>query len=410
MRKHSRVLGALTCAVALVSIAACGSSSSSAPGSGGGGDKSLTVLFGSSGTAETQAIKDAAAKWSAQSGVKVDVRPATDFAQELAQGFTAGDPPDIFYVSPDQFTDLVDNHRLDPYAADLPNAGSFYPQLQQTFTSDGRFYAAPKDVGVLALAINTKMWKAAGLTDADIPKTWDQLHADAKKLSSTGVAGLTISPDFAHVGPFLLQSGGWLVNDDQTQATANSPQNVQALDFLKSMLADGSMKLSTDLGVGWPGEALGKQKAAMIVEGPWLDGAMKSDYPDVNYKVVDLPAGPAGPGTMFFTNAWGIAAQSKDTTDAVDFVKFLTTPDQQMTFAKAFGPIPSLSTAADQYRAAFPDKSAFLDGIDHAKTYPTLAGFDDVMNDMNAQLSKLASTDSKTLLDSVQTNLQAIVQ
>ncbi|MBO0727669.1 MAG: extracellular solute-binding protein [Acidimicrobiaceae bacterium] len=389
----------------LLAAAACGGSSSSS-----GASKSLTVLFGTSGAAETQALKDAANAWSARSGIKVNVRPATDFAQELAQGFTAGDPPDIFYVSPDQFTELVDNHRLDPYAGKLPNANRFYPELRDTYTSNNVFYAAPKDVGVMALAINTKLWKAAGLTDADIPKTWDQLHADAKKLSKNGVTGLTIAPDFGHVGPFLLENGGWLVNGDQTAAEANSPQNVQALDFLKSMLADGSMKLSADLGVGWPGEALGKQKAAMVVEGPWLDGAMKADYPNVQYRVVDMPAGPAGPGTMFFTNAWGIAAQSKNTTAAVDFVKFLTTPQQQMSFAKSFGPIPSLSSAADQYKSTFPEKSAYLDGIDHAKTYPTLAGFDDVMNDMNAQLSKLATSDPKTILDSVQQNLGAITQ
>lgn len=413
MRRYPRILGAMACAAAVLTVAACGgtsSSSSSPDAKSTDTHKPLTVLFGTSGAAETKALQDAATAWSAKSGTKVNVRPATDFAQELAQGFTAGNPPDLFYVSPDQFTDLVAKHRLAAYADKLPNADKFYPSLRKTYTSNNVFYAAPKDLGVLALAINTKMWKDAGLTDADIPKTWEQLHAAAKKLSAKGVTGFTISPDFAHVGPFMLESGGWLVNDDQTAAQANSPENVRALDFLKSMLADGSMKLSTDLGVGWPGEALGKKKAAMIVEGPWLDGAMKADYPTVDYRVVNMPAGPSGPGTMFFTNAWGVAAQSKNIPGAVDFVKFLTTPEQQLAFAKAFGPIPSLSSAADQYKSAFPDKVAFLDGIDHAKTYPTMAGFADVMNDLNAQLSKLASTDSKKILDSTQENLGAITK
>ena len=132
------------------------------------------MLFGTSGAAETKALQDAATAWSAKSGTKVNVRPATDFAQELAQGFTAGNPPDLFYVSPDQFTDLVAKHRLAAYADKLPNADKFYPSLRKTYTSNNVFYAAPKDLGVLALAINTKMWKDAGLTDADIPKTWDR--------------------------------------------------------------------------------------------------------------------------------------------------------------------------------------------------------------------------------------------
>lgn len=409
MRTSHKVLGAVVAAaVALAGLAGCSSSSSA--GSGGKLSGSLTVLFGTSGQAETKALQDAATAWTKQSGVKVNVRPATDFQQELAQGFASGKPADVFYVSPDQFPSLVNARDLYPYASKLPNANDFYPSLRETFSKNGTFYAAPKDVGALALAINTDLWTKAGLTDADIPKTWDQLASDAAKLSATGVAGISISPDFAHVGPFLLENGGWLVNKDQTKATADSKQNAEALDYIKKLLSSGSMKLTTQLGVGWSGEALGKQKAAMVIEGPWLKGAMSSDYPNVKYKVVELPAGPAGKGTMFFTNAWGIAAQSKNKDAAVDFVKFLTTSKQQMTFARAFGPIPALSSAAGDYTKAFPEGTAYLTGIKDAKTYPTLVGFGDVMNDMNAKLSQIQTTDSATLLQSVQKNLSAIIK
>lgn len=47
--------------------------------------------------------------------------------------------------------------------------------LLQTFTYKGNLYAAPKDVSTLQLVINTDMWQAAGLTDNDYPKTWDEL-------------------------------------------------------------------------------------------------------------------------------------------------------------------------------------------------------------------------------------------
>lgn len=47
--------------------------------------------------------------------------------------------------------------------------------LLQTFTYEGKLYAAPKDVSTLQLVINTDMWQAAGLIDNDYPKTWDEL-------------------------------------------------------------------------------------------------------------------------------------------------------------------------------------------------------------------------------------------
>ena len=37
------------------------------------------------------------------------------------------------------------------------------------------------------------------------------------------------------------------------------------------------------LGVGWCGEALGKEKAAIIFEGNWVLPFMGSDFPTVRY-------------------------------------------------------------------------------------------------------------------------------
>ena len=67
---------------------------------------------------------------------------------------------------------------------------------------------------------------------------------------------------------------------------------MQAFNYVKTMLGNGSMKLTNQLGVGWGGEGFGKKMCAMTIEGNWIAGAMKNDYPSVGYKVVQLPHGP----------------------------------------------------------------------------------------------------------------------
>src|SRR5690606_40176759 len=57
-----------------------------------------------------------------------------------------------------------------------------------------------------------------------------------------------------------------------------------------------------DVGAGWGGEAFGTGAAAMTIEGNWIVGALRNDFPDTPYRVVELPAGPAGKGTLQFTN------------------------------------------------------------------------------------------------------------
>ncbi|MES1170170.1 MAG: extracellular solute-binding protein, partial [Leifsonia sp.] len=307
--------GAVAVATALA-LTACGSGfsgSGSSDGSTGAltsSDKALTVMIGSSGDAETAAVKSAVADWSKSDGTKASVIAASDLNQQLSQGFAAKKPADVFYLSTDALAGYASNGSLLAYGDQLSNKSDFYPSLVKSFTYDGKFYCAPKDFSTLQLIINTDMWSAAGLTDSDIPKTWDQLQAVAKKLTDASHVGLGISGEYARIGSFMTQAGGNLMNDDSTKATANSDANVKALDYVKTLLNDGDLKYAKDLGAGWGGEAFGKGLAAMTIEGNWITGALTSDFPNIKYKVAELPEGPAGKGTLQFTNCWGIAADS----------------------------------------------------------------------------------------------------
>jgi multiple sugar transport system substrate-binding protein len=146
-------------------------------------------MIGSSGDAETKAAQDAVAAWSAKSGVSASVVAATDLAQQLSQGFAAGSPPDLFYLSTDQLAGFASSGSLKAYGDQLSNKGDFYPSLVKNFTYDNTFFCAPKDFSTLQLVINENLWTKAGLTDADIPTTWDQLAAVAAKLTSGTTKG-----------------------------------------------------------------------------------------------------------------------------------------------------------------------------------------------------------------------------
>ncbi|MFT4211012.1 MAG: extracellular solute-binding protein [Microbacterium sp.] len=400
-------------AVGALTLTACGSGFSSGSSSSGeltSSDDALTVLIGSSGDAETTAVTDAVAAWSAQSGVDATVTAASDLNQQLSQGFASGSPADVFYLSTDALAGYASNGSLLAYGDQLSNKDDFYPSLVSSFTYDGQFYCAPKDFSTLQLVINTDMWAAAGLTDADIPTTWDELTAVATKLTDADHVGLTMSGEYARVGAFMVAAGGNLMNDDSSEATADSDANVEALTYLKGLLGDGVMKFAADLGAGWGGEAFGTQKAAMTVEGNWITGGLASDYPDVNYEVVELPAGPAGQGTLQFTNCWGIAADSPNQQAALDLVEYLTSTDQQLAFSSAFGVMPSIQSAAGQWSQDNPALVPFLNGADYAKGVPTAKDAADVVTDFNGMLGSLATSDPATILATTQKNLEALLQ
>ena len=421
MTRHSTYAAIAAGGLALASailLTGCGSGfSGSDAGSSTGSskltssDKPLNILIGSSGAAETDAVNQAVAGWSKDSGVKATVTVASDLNQQLSQGFASGSPADVFYLSTDALPGYASNGSLLAYGDQLKNKDDFYPSLKTSFTYDGKLYCAPKDFSTLQLIINTDMWSQAGLTDADTPKTWDDLATVAKKLSTGGHVGLAMSGEYARVGAFMVAAGGGLMNADSTKATADAEGNVKALDYLKGLLNDGSTKFAADLGAGWGGEAFGTQKAAMVVEGNWITGAMSHDYPNVKYKTVELPAGPDGKkGTLQFTNCWGIAADSKNQKAALELVEHLTSADNQLAFSKAFGPMPSIKSAADQWKKDNAALVPFLDGAAYAKSVPTAKGAGDVVTDFNGKLGSLAKSDPKTILDATQKNLEALLK
>lgn len=406
--------GALLITGALV-LTACGSGFDGGGGGGGGDDSGLTssgdalsILIGTSGDAETNAVEAAVAAWSEESGVDATVQVASDLPQQLSQGFAAGSPPDLFYLATEALAGYASNGSLKAYGDLLGNKDDFYPSLVQNFTFEDQFYCAPKDFSTLQLIINRGLWDAAGLTDADIPTTWEDLATVAATLTTGGVTGLAFGPEYQRVGAFMAQAGGQLVSDDGTEAVANSAENVEALTYVKDQMAAGGFAYSSDLGAGWGGEAFGKQLSAMTIEGNWITGAMTNDFPDVDYLVAELPSGPAGQGTLQFTNCWGMAADSPNQQAALDLVEYLTTPEQQLAFSEAFGPMPSVQSAAEEWTSANPDLAAFLAGADYAKGVPTNDGIAAVISDFNAQLEGLATGDPQQILDTVQENAQAV--
>ncbi|NEN04857.1 extracellular solute-binding protein [Diaminobutyricibacter tongyongensis] len=409
------LIGGAVAVTAALTLSACGSGfggsgSDSTNGKLTSSNKPLTVMIGSSGDAETAAVKSAVSDWSSSSGTKASVIAASDLNQQLSQGFAAKKPADVFYLGTDALAGYASNGSLLAYGDQLSNKSDFYPSLVKSFTYNNKFYCAPKDFSTLQLIINTDMWKAVGLTDSDLPTTWDQLEAVSKKLTTPAHAGLGIGGEYARIGAFMTQAGGNLMNDDSTKATANSDANVQALTQVKKMLNDGTLKYAKDLGAGWGGEAFGKGLAAMTIEGNWITGAMTADFPKIAYKVVELPKGPAGKGTLQFSNCWGIAADSPNQAAALKLVEKLTSKSDQLAFSKAFGPMPSIKSAASQWKSDNPELVPFLTAADYAKGVPTAKGASDVVTDLNSKLETLKTGDPKAILDATQTNLEALLK
>ncbi|QUH03670.1 extracellular solute-binding protein [Saccharopolyspora erythraea] len=370
------------------------------------GPVTLQVLIGSGTTAETRVLREQTARWAARTGNRVEIVPAAELDQQLGQAFAGGTPPDLFYLSPDSFGRYAGSGNLHAYGDRLRGAADIYPNLREVFTHDGELFCAPKDFSTLALLIDTDAWQAAGLTDADIPRDWRQLADIAQRLTTPARKGLVFDDNSDRIGAFMRQAGGWYLDPTGRKATVDSPENLTALRYVQQLFRSGSTAFSSQVDAGWGGEALGRGTAAMAIDGTWAAGALAADYPGTRWRSVELPSGPAGKGTLSFTNCWGIPERSSRQRAAEGLADFLLDVPQQQQVGREVGVLPSNQRAA-QATEADVRMRGFTAGAPYAKGEVTAQGFGAVADDFDAKLLGLArGDDPRAILAEVQRNAE----
>jgi multiple sugar transport system substrate-binding protein len=415
-RKASLTAGLLVLGLA---TAACGNSGNSGFNNGSGKPSAgkttgakLNMMIASSGDAETNAVNAATTAWAKQTGNTVKVAPASNIQQQLTQAMAGGSPPDVFYGEANMFQSLVKANQLAVTGDKVKNPNDFYKPLVKSFTVNGKFYCAPKDFSTLSVEISTKLWKKAGLTNADLPTTWPKLEAAAKKLTGNGVTGLVMSDTLDRVGAFMIEAGGSYMNPSGTAFAFNSPADLQGLKFVQKLAKEKVLKFPKQVGMTWGGDSLGTGKAAMTVEGNWVIGGLKSSYPNLKYMTVPMPVGPGGhKGTLSFTNCWGVAAKSANQAADISLVNFLTSKPQQLKFAETIGVMPSRPSVKTAFLAANPAQKPFLDQAGFAVPQVTTVGFAQAQQAFDSQVINLGTTaDPKQMLDQLQSNASSLLK
>jgi multiple sugar transport system substrate-binding protein len=313
-----------------------------------------------------------------------------EYDTKLQTALAGGTPPDVFYLDSFRVPDLVQAGAVAPIGDKLTNPDDFYPNLRDAFTLDGTFYCPPKDFGTLALEYNTALFEAAGLKTPTADWKWDDLRSAAEALTDKdkGVYGLVLPSDFARWIAFLYQAGGSVTNEDYSAMTINSPEALEALNFYVGLVRDGFAAQPSDLDSGWPGEAFGKGRAAMTIEGNWIVPFLHDQFPDLNYGISELPAGPAGQATMAFTVCYAVPADAAHPEASLKLVDYLTGAEGMKTWTDLGLAMPTRASLREGWLKQFPNLEPFLNGAEYAHKWQFRPGFNDVLDTINNGLQQ----------------------
>ncbi len=364
----------------------------------------LTVAGWSSNPAEDAALNARLEAFMAENpGISVRFVPSTDHNVTMQTAFASGTYPEVFYIDSSRLPDWATAGVVAIGDEDIEDLDGFYPALLEVFTFEGDLYCPPKDFSTMALQYNKDLFDAAGLEYPTADWTWDDLRAAAEALTdpAAGVIGLVTPPNLERWMPFLFQAGGAIINEDG-EYVMDSPEALEALEFYIGMVTDGIAGPPSRVDSGWGGEAFGRGRAAMAMEGNWVIQFLLDNYPELNWGVAELPAGPAGRATMAFTVCYGVAGNlSGDVLDAAwALVNFLTNDEGAQSVASAsFGPMPTRPSAAQAYLenwaartegsgVNFEDFNAFIAGGEYSYPWVLPVGFQPFVDAFNSGLQR----------------------
>ncbi|MFE0460068.1 ABC transporter substrate-binding protein [Kitasatospora sp. NPDC058965] len=400
---------ALTAAIALTATACGGGSSTS--GSSNTSPKTLTYWASNQGSSlenDKQVLEPELRKFEQQTGIKVnlEVIPWSDLLNRILAATASGQGPDVLNIGNTWSASLQATGALLPFdQATFDKIGGKDRFLPSTIASAGAAGKDPAAVPLYSMAYglyyNKKLFQAAGI--ANPPTTWDEFLADGKKLTTGSQYGVAIEggnvSENVHLAFMLGQQHGTGFYDASGKPQFDSPEAVAAVkqyvDFIANdkIAAPGNAEYAanqsvTDFATG---------KAAMLM---WQSAGANLKSHGMNpddYGIVPIPAPAGATGTKAVTSMvaginLAVFKNTKNLDGALNFVKFMTSDDEQKQLNGTYGSLPPVKAA--QADAAF--------GTPELKT---LAG---VLQNSAAPLPQVASESQfETLIGTAVKNLLA---
>ncbi|HZF88385.1 sugar ABC transporter substrate-binding protein [Streptomyces sp.] len=232
---------------------------------------------------------------------------------------------------------------------------------------EGTYYGAARSVNTLALFYDRDVLDAAGVA---VPTTWDELREAARKLTRGKRYGLALSAGGAEDGVFQFTPFMWSNGGDETRL--DGPRVVEALDYWKALLADGSLSKST---VNWTQADVNDQfmagNAAMMINGPWQVETLNTKK-SLRWGIARIPVPKTGGdsvaplgGAVLTVPRTGEAERERT---AGRIVACLAGQMEQLTYALNSWMVPAHAGAAAVWRERVPELRALADQVATARS------------------------------------------
>ena len=334
-------------------------------------------------------LNEAVAEFKEQTGISVtyEIVGWGDAWTRITSAIATGEGVDVFQVGTTwnpQFAATGGLTEID--INEFGGAGAFMKANYISTTYQEKTFGVPWFAETRALFYNKDMFQQAGM---EPPQTYQELYEAGDRINEKFGKGRAISIagtnawDLLHNWAIVLWAHGGVLVDEQTKtARFNEAPGVEAMKWYVGLVANGyADEACAEYNQPQADSAFINGNVAMCFMGPWNIANIEVENPDLNYDVVEPPAGPAGRASFSGGSNLVILKASSNQEAAKKWIKFLLEKQKLVDYTQNLSHmLPALLEAYDDPYYETGVWKVFQTTLSYATAYPPLARWGDVEN------------------------------
>ena len=254
--------------------------------------------------------------------VEIETIAIDDYFTQMQTRVAGGTAPDCYEMNIENFASYASKGVLAPIeGVDLSGLDE---TALSAFEVDGVQYGLPGNFSNVVLVYNKDLFDQAGVAYPTADWTQDDLQAAAEAIRALGddIFGIYQPITYNEFYKVAAQYGGSLLNEDLTEFTINSPENVQAAQVMVDRVLVSNVQ-PTEVQMGGMGDwdLFMSGRLGMIPTGIWAFNTFAEGC-DFAWDVAVEP-GMEQKATHFFSNACVVNAESENKEAAMTWITWL---------------------------------------------------------------------------------------
>lgn len=348
-----------------------------------------------------------------------------ELSQSIMGAGVSGDLPVMSQLTATDVPELASNDLLHPLSDDFLVENGFEQEAIDDifegflFSSvfEGEKHAMPFSKSTRVMYYNQGVLDEYGV---EIPTTWEEVAALGELMADDDRVAMGLENGFEmEFETMARQNGAEFINGETLEASVNSPESVEALEFLNNMFEEGHARTAGE--DGFFSGPFGRGESALYI-GSSAGVAHVQPVADENgldWGTAPIPTFDGTELTLFAGNDLALFSSASDEEKAgyVAYVNFLLEPENTAEWAMLTGYVPIRESALEEEKyVSFleenPQQEAATTMLSYGESSATFVGYGEFRNALIDTMDDVAVSGvaPKDALDNLQEEAVSIIE